>query len=344
MLVSQLENILKFIPSGSNSKPFAIELASSEELIVKLNTDLTRHYLNRKNHCDYINLGCAAYVVWLYLKEEKILVKSIKLKKNEKNVLCLVLKIKTTSEELDTDLNLFIKKRKTHRTKFLNKSSTVEYSNDLFKKFEELFPEAQFNEVNIKIKHSDLINSDFKKYLIICEEYLWNHPQATKDILSDIRFNSELSSSEERKMPYQTFGLKSADIFFLKVMSRWPFIAKILIKLPLIKGLLTKFTVNNLENANFFLITSQNYQAINLLRSGAKAMDFWLQLEKHKYKAQPFSVASISLVDAYNGALPSNTSKRYLVFFENLAWALFRKEFFLKESEKPVWLFRFGKE
>lgn len=345
----KFEDILQRSPTGGNSKPFGFLWSENNNNLVTIFADknISQHYLNRNNHGDYLGFGCLMYLIYLESLAQNLQFEILNL---EEEPLFLKIQIQfnqiqTLTENQKNHLNLYtyINQRSTYRQGFKFEDNI---NLDLFHSYPRLtFFKKNDYQLNLHFCTAQQVTSEFKKYLIQCEAYIWSHKQATKDVLNDIRFGSASapSASKKRKIPVSSFKLNFIEEFFIKFLQSKPQIGQLLIRMPLFKYTLTSLTIKNIHNSHFFLVSTSKICPESLIEAGALAMQTWLLLESQNLKAQPFSGASINLVDAFTNNLPNDTLPSYFQLFNETGPALFKSQFNLTESERPVWMFRLGK-
>lgn len=345
----KFEDILQRSPSGGNSKPFSLSWSEDNSNFATISADknISQHYLNRNNHGVYLGLGCLMYLIYLEGLKQNLQFEILNLNEEADYLKIQVQfqQIQTFYENQQSHLNLYsyVKQRNSYRQIFefenkINLNPLLNYSRVNFFKTNDY-------KLNLHFCMADQITSKFKNYLIRCEAYIWSHQQATKDVLNDIRFgtDSETSAAKKRKIPANSFKLNYIEQLFIQILQRKPQIGQLLIRMPLIKNLLTSLTVRNIQNSHFFLVSTNQINPESLIEAGALAMQTWLAIESQNLKAQPFSASSLTLVDAFTNNLPHDTLPAYLKLFNETGPALFKHQFNLTESERPVWMFRFGK-
>lgn len=345
----KFEDILQKSPSGGNSKPYSLSWSEDNNNFVTISADknISHHYLNRNNHGDYIGLGCLLYLIYLESLRQNLQFEVLNIK-DEADSLKIQIQfnhIQNLNETQQSHLNLhnYINQRTSYRQPFENENTSN--LNQLLKYPRLTIFKKNDYKLNLHFCTAKQITSEFKNYLIQCEAYIWSHQQATKDVLNDIRFgaDSATSANQKRKIPANSFKLNYIEQLFIQILQIKPQIGQILIRIPILKNLLTALTVKNIENSNFFLVTTSKIHPESLIEAGALAMQTWLTLESQNLKAQPFSASSLTLVDAFTNNLPHDTLPAYLQLFNETGPALFKYQFNLTESERPVWMFRFGK-
>lgn len=331
---------LKYAPSGGNSKPYLLDFPDNN-LTLSLIKNKTEHYLNRNHHADYINLGCACFVIWLALRYQNYNFKLIKQTSDGPKITLKFTIFEETNEISINHLYNFIFKRKTYRKQFIESEPSEDLSLEVFKLFEKSLKQSEEIISSVHFVSSKRTSKPFLKYLLFCEEYLWHHTGTIKSVLSDLNFDMKKQDGE--KLPITSFSLNKIDIFFIKLIKRFPIIGKTFIKLPILKNVLLSLTIKNLKNSHFFLVTSSHTNKNNLIQCGAMAMFTWLTIGNSGYKLQPLSGASLTLVDAKNKFLPEDTKKAFLRVFSHDGPEILKNEFGCSVNEFPVWMFRYGK-
>lgn len=323
-LKNTFDAILKKVPTGGNSKPFVWQWIENE-LYVRHDQKLAEHYLNRDNHTSKIAFGCL-------IESLQTVCQELRLKHQmqiEQDALSLRFTILETSAEVTAGNQIAaLLNRSTYRGLMNSKVKSAPINLDQW--------EGAF--VN------QSASQDFLSYLKLTANYIWHQQQATIDFFKEIRFFSKVSSNEKRGIPTFELCLPVKDLLALKMFSLVPKLLVHLMKLKPIEKIFFENTQRLLEGSNFVLICAPSASSSDLIQTGRRALKIWLDLENQGFHVQPLSTATIPIVDAVNNVLPADTHPAFREIYEQQGLKLLKKEFSMKESLIPVWLFRVGKK
>ncbi len=329
---SEVELALNYSPSGGNSKPFQWKWMSDYELHITHDNQLALHYLNRNNHTSYLALGCLLTSVEVVADKLNLAVET------QIDEVALSTKVKFVNKTKMSSLSFLysvIGQRSTYRGKFKKQKQTASaFKSDTFFEGQEV--------ISREYKYSESLNSAFIKFLLETESYMWVQKKALIDFLSEIRFFSNKSSKEQRKIASFELGVSIVDQILLASLKRVPWLLSLMRQVPILNLPMKANVYKSVKNANFCLFRSQSLKPQALIEVGKVAMLTWLELEKQGYKVQPMSLSSIPVLDSLTGHLPDDTKASFTELFQRQSLEVFNGQFSENQELKPVWLFRFG--
>jgi hypothetical protein len=318
-----IEMALQKTPTGGNAKQFHW-IWNDNQLTIEHDSKLAEHYLNPNNHASWIALGCLLESVDVAAKAQGWITESLV----SENVGARVIFFRMSKKESGEQGFESLINRTTYRGKF-SPSFTPK-----------LNIEHQLG-IQTKVVSASDLTKEFKNYLLQTDTYLWLQKQAMVSFFKEIRFFDYRLNP--RGVRSADLGVGTFDQITLYIFSFLPWLLSILVRIPLLNRTFKAASRKNLENAHFVLITATELNPIALVRSGQEAMAAWLQLESQGYKAQPYTLASLTLVAAKTGNLPEDTMKKFRDLFLGKGRKVVKDQFNLLENENPVWLLRAGK-
>ncbi len=316
-----IEMALSKSPTGGNSKSFSWLWMNSQTVRIQLDKTIRAHYLNPNHVAEWLALGCLIESADIAAQAQGFET-DVRISKDLQCEMSFSVSQKTSDELFQALL-----KRRTSRFEF--KTSAVPHV-------------SQSAQPGIEVRLASALNAQtkFKNFVRSADQYIWRQSGATKSFFNEIRF------FDRRLGPK---GLRSEDLsgrigdqIFLYILSLFPFLTGIIARTPLLNMIFLKASARNLKNAHFILITFQSLDPISLVRAGQESLRTWAELQKQGYQVQPYSTASLTLVDAETGHLPQDTSSFFRTLFTHTGPEIIKQQFKLLPQEKPVWLLRVG--
>jgi hypothetical protein len=321
-----IESALAKSPSGGNSKPFEWRWRGDSLQITHVES-LAVHYLNRNHHTSWIALGC--------------LLTSVEV---AANVQGFEMRFLVSEQDLCAELRFQPGKglRRLNRLQALTTRTT--YRGPLTASQKPLITvEDMASNVHVSIRAAEEISNEMKSFLTKADSYLWLQTAATRDFFREVRFGKKSEHPDGRGIRVTDLGIGKADQIMLRCFSYMPWLPSIIARIPVLNASFRASTRRSLKHAHLLLISVDHLQPASLLKVGQESMKVWLDLEEQGYKVQPYSMASITLVDAATGFLPMDTKAGFRRLFSRVGPEVLRRQFNLPSAQKPVWLLRVGK-
>lgn len=323
-----IEAALKKTPTGGNSKPFLWDWKNNT-LEIRHDEKLAAHYLNRNDHTSWIALGCLLESVQIAAANQNWSTEVTIHGSANATIQFKKLMIEDKSNENYARLL----KRTTYRGAF-KPSEAPTVTADSNHQGEQV--------VQIKTLAAKDLTTAFKNLLVTADTYLWLQTKATKAFFKEVRFFED--NKEDRGIRSKDLGVGIMDQIMLFCFSFMPWMIKWVVKTPVLNLSFKKVSLQNIKNSHFVLVTSHGFDPQSLILVGRQSLKAWLNLEEQGFSVQPYSTASITLVDAATGFLPQDTLSVFKKLFSVNGPAIYQEQFKLFSSEKPVWLFRVGKK
>ncbi|MBC7464871.1 MAG: hypothetical protein H7256_02675 [Bdellovibrio sp.] len=323
-----IESALQKTPTGGNSKPFLWSWTDNK-LEIRHDEKLAEHYLNRNSHTSWIALGCLLQSVEIAAAKQNWL-SQVAVHGNAEATIEFK---KLNSENQSNENYIQLLNRSTYRGPFKPSSMPVIATDS---------SQDQDQVVHIKTLNSKDLSAAFKGLLIMADTYLWLQTKATKAFFKEMRFFAE--RKEARGIRSKDLGVGIMDQIMLYCFSHVPWVLQWIVKTPILNLSFKKASLQNIQNSHFVLITSPSLDPKSLILAGRESLKVWLELEQKGYNVQPYSTASITLVDATAGVLPNDTKPAFRNLFTEKGPQIYREQFHLFAGEMPVWLLRVGKK
>ena len=323
-----IEMALHKSPTGGNSKPFHWHWEKNN-LIIKHSFEHAAHYLNRNNHTSWIALGCLIESVKVAALSQDWEAHS---QISNDNLSAQISFTAATSSSVPIPRLIALLDRITYRGP-LSKSEPPEIFTH---------HENSSNGIQIKLAETEDLSSEFKKFIISSETYIWLQQKATRAFFSEVRFFDHRKN--ERGIRSEDLGINKADQFMLYCFSFIPWLLSVIVSIPVLNFSFKQASKRNLKNAHFVLITAPSLKSLNLLNAGEAAIRLSIDLEMQGYVVQPYSMASITLVDAATNQLPTDTLEKFKTLFTQIGPEVLKNQFNLEIVEKPIWLLRVGRK
>lgn len=324
---SQIELAMERSPTGGNSKPF-YWFWEGRVLHVRHDEALAAHYLNRRQHTSLIALGCLITSVQIGAQHQGF---KADCKISETDLSAQITFKKETPEKINASDMQALLNRHTFRGEFAPSDAPV------------IASETHPSGIQLRIAPSSNISKKMRAFLTKADSYLWRQNKATRAFFEEIRFTQSPQGKFDRGIRVIDLGINKMDQLMLRVLRWMPAVASFMARIPGLNISFRAASLRSQKNSHYVLISATDLSPSGLIHAGQKAMKVWIDLEKHGFKVQPISLASITLVDAALGALPSDTRKNFRLLFTELGPDALRNQFQLKNNEKPVWLLRVGR-
>ncbi len=319
-----IEMALQKTPTGGNCKLFDWCWITKTELRVSPKKDRSPHYLNRNQHADWITLGCMIQSIEIAAEAQNFKCE-VKISQN----LCVDFTF-TASTQKHTDKNKFnnLLKRRTAREKY--QASPAPH-----------ISASQNAHVKLSLIAASNMQTEFKDFLLKADQYIWLQIEATKSFFKEVRF-----FDHRKNLPgirSEDLGVQKADQVMLYILSFIPWMLSLIVRVPILNLSFESASRKNIAHSHFILISAKSLNSRALIEAGKQAFRAWIELEEQGYCAQPYSSASINLVDAATGHLPKDTLSSFRKLFESKAPEILKRQFNLEASDNAVWLLRVGK-
>jgi hypothetical protein len=323
---SLIESALEKSPTGGNSKPFEWRWNGDSLHITHVET-LAAHYLNRNQHTSWIALGC--------------LLTSVEVAANAQG---FEMQFLVSEQDLSAEVRFQPGMGPLHLDRLQALTTRTTYRGPLTASQKPLITvEGAASDVHVSIRAAQEISSEMKRFLTKADSYLWLQTAATRDFFREVRFGKKSEHPDGRGIRVTDLGIGKADQLMLRCFSYMPWLPSIIARIPVLNSSFRASTRRSLKNAHLLLISVDDLQPASLLKVGQESMKVWLKLEEQGYKVQPYSMASITLVDAATGFLPTDTKAGFRELFSRVGPAILRRQFNLTPEQKPAWLLRVGK-
>lgn len=320
---------LEKVPTGGNAKPFAWDWVG-ELLIIRHQAHFAPHYLDRNNHTLLITLGCLLESVEIAARHQGWI---SEYSSNEKD-LSTIIRFSKSAETFSEDQNFFsLLSRSTYRGPLKESVAPVLPLDN---------PEHSDNDVQVKLASSTSLSTSFKKFLSDADSYMWVQTKAAVSFFKEVRFFDDRMGP--RGIRSADLGASKMDQVLLYLLSFVPWMLSLIVRIPFINVNFKNASKRNIKNAHFVLVSANDLTASSLINAGREAIRIWVNLEQQGYQVQPYSTASITLVDAATSWLPADTLKKFHTLFTVTGPAACAQQFKLQKNEKPVWMFRVGKK
>lgn len=320
-----IETALLKTPTGGNAKPFTWCWINNETLEIIYHADLAAHYLNRNNHSGWIALGCLIESVYIAAGVQGFAINPT----TDYTNLNTLIRFSAANSRLPEDLYFQLLKRSTFRGSVTSSlAPTLEYNNQ--------------SDIRARLLPAQATSAKIKKFFTAVDSYIWIQSKATVSFFKEIIFFN--SNSDQRGILSQNLGINKVDQFMLYLFSFVPTLLSYFVRIPLLNLSFKLASKRNIANAHFVLITSTSLDPAHLIQAGRKSFKTWIQLEQQGYSVQPYSSASLTLLDAAAGHLPDDTSPFFRKLFTEDGPKIFGEEFNLSHNENPIWLLRVGKK
>lgn len=339
-----LENLLKSglnYPSGDNCQPFYFKTINTNEFEIWHNGKLARHRLNLSNIPSYLSLG--SLIESISLNALKLGYKlELELTPENKKPNDLLEKwarirlIDTKTAMNSSDLNLLqclplrCVDRRLYNKQRLD-TADIEWLQD----------DAKTNE-NLSFRFQSHLGDEQKQILLDIEEEAWKDQKLAADILHWIRFSQKSAESTKDGMPWKTLALPLLQKPILKLLSVYPGLYKVVVKLGASKGnrLSLKKQFKHSGGFGWIALKTNNYQHVVL--AGRTYFRMWLFLNSRGYGFQPMSMGPLNSFAYHFQSLPDDWQKKLIPLYvayikcqqKEVAWA---------EEWIPLWGFRTGK-
>lgn len=321
---------LQKTPTGGNSKPFTWEWINEATLVVRHLEEYDNHYLNRNKHTSWITLGCLIESVHVAAGFQNY---AIQTTIDSAGPQATIVFVPSQSSIGDEKTFSSLLTRKTFRGLFT--PSVAPSLNPGEFGFEPL------HGVQVHVAAEARLLTSFTKFIEAADSYLWLQSKATLSFFKEIRFFDH--REEPRGIRSEDLGVGRLDQLMLFIFSFVPRLLNLFVRVPGLNATFRKASKRSLRNSHFVLITATASGHAHLVEAGRLSMRCWIQLERQGYQAQPYSMASVTLLDAKAGCLPADTSKYFRRLFSVTGPEVVAKQFDLSATEQPVWLLRVGK-
>jgi len=334
-LMSSLKNTLNIelinaalakTPTGGNAQQFIWKWVSQNTLHVHHESALDAHYLNRNLHTSWIALGCLIESVSIAAAWQGFTIQTT-VQKDLRTVITFT----PASTPVPSAQFMSLIKRSTFRGRF--EKSEAPNLHEL---------QRQNSDVQVHVSDNLSLSDKMIQFIKSADMYLWLQSKATVSFFREIRFFDP--DTTKRGIRSANLGVGVADQIMLYLFSFVPKLLSLIVRIPLLNFSFKQASIRNLKNAHFVLITSSEDDVRHLIEVGRKSMQVWLQLEDQGYSVQPYSTASITLLDARAGHMPPDILEQFRTLFSVTGPEVLAEQFHLKANEKPVWLFRVGKK
>lgn len=323
-----IEMALHKSPTGGNSKPF-LWYWQQDHLFIEHHSGHAAHYLNRKNHTSWIALGCLIESVRIAARSQDWDV-HVEMGNDQLNA-----KISFTPAQ-SSSLYIPILSALLERSTFRG-PLTPSDAPEIF-----MHHETTSAGLQVRLAAAEDLTKDFKKFIVTSETYIWLQRKASAAFFNEVRFFD--IDKNQRGIRSQDLGVSRMDQLMLYCFSFIPWALSWIVSIPVLNFSFKQASKRNLKNAHFVLVTASSLNDSDLCNVGQAALRLWVDLEVQGYVVQPYSMASITLVDAATNQLPNDTQNLFVKLFTQIGPEIIQKQFNTEGTQKPVWLFRVGQK
>jgi hypothetical protein len=332
----KLIKIASLTPSGDNLQPWCFEIDENhQQLMIFHNNIISAHSFNPDNIASCISFGMMMFSIEDEALRQGFIVKfkidEAALTNEECFIECQFEKNTGSKKALFSEETYF--SRKTSRDPYLDKNLPL---NEMKNFIEELNDLSDLMDFKINSKVSDDCLKSMKKI----EKVFWNKKNYLREIFHWVHFKRNNYTKMKRGFYWKELGVKISDLPFILLIKYATPLA--IITYNAIAHLLTfrQFSKSLDHSGLLMLSLKKRPNVLECLELGKTVMRLWLKITELGMVSQPLSIQtffiSFTSWGFYDKEWPQATLKQ-LEF--NL-----KKDFNVKDSFKPFWLFRFGFE